>query len=308
MSPIIRLALPLLTPPPHRLCPPPSRPRLSITPSLGPSQLSTPLSHSPLARLWQLTRSSLSCVMARLSTVRRPMLTCSVLRSTLVRQTSTASSTTLPPWCPPSGVTFARTVVSYFYRTGWAISPGSLLWINPHSTDPTRYSIIHDIYQHPGSAAEPSNLPENGYLILSVEYQFTYPESPYSSPQLSPIDSLSSNNSSLPSPSSYNVSHPHYIPQLARLTAVCQYEYTTAGYSPLSRHERPYPTQSNVMVPSDMCYPDTHLPGSYGQVYDESPLLLSAVDGNKGLCATQSSQSQLPMPTGYLNHYVGLHS
>jgi len=68
------------------------------------------------------------------------------------------------------------------------------------------------------------------------------------------------------------------------------------------------------MVAPDMCYPDTHhLSGvpPYGQpqVYDESPLLLPAVDGGKGLCATQSSQQpQLSMPAGYLNHYVGFHS
>jgi len=71
-------------------------------------------------------------------------------------------------------------------------------------TDPARFSIIHDIYQHPGPATESSNVPEQGYLILSVEYQFVYPDSPYSSPQLSPVESLSSGNSSLPSPGSYN--------------------------------------------------------------------------------------------------------
>jgi hypothetical protein len=91
----------------------------------------------------------------------------------------------------------------------------SLLWINhPLPTDPARYSIIHDIYQHSGPAAESSSAPEQGYLILSVEYQFTYPESPYSSPQLSPIDSLSSTGSSLPSPLSYNnVSCLPYLPR-----------------------------------------------------------------------------------------------
>jgi len=74
----------------------------------------------------------------------------------------------------------------------------------PPTTDPARYSIIHDIYQRSGTDAESSSAPEQGYLILSVEYRFTYPESPYSSPQLSPVESLSSTNSSLPSPSSYN--------------------------------------------------------------------------------------------------------
>ena len=79
--------------------------------------------------------------------------------------------------------------------------------------DPPRYSIIHDIYQHSGPAAEESNFPEQGLLILSVEYRFTYPESPYSSPQLSHIDSLSNNNSSLPSPSSFSgVSTLLYLP------------------------------------------------------------------------------------------------
>ena len=68
------------------------------------------------------------------------------------------------------------------------------------------------------------------------------------------------------------------------------------------------------MVPSDMCYPDTHHlsgVGPYGQpqVYEGSPSLLPTVDGNKGLCATQSSQQpQLSMPAGYLNQYVRLHS
>jgi hypothetical protein len=63
-----------------------------------------------------------------------------------------------------------------------------------------------------------------------------------------------------------------------------------------------------------MCYPDTHHlsdVGPYGQprVYDESPLLLPAVDGTRGLCATQQSQQlQLSMPAGYSNHYVRLHS
>lgn len=69
--------------------------------------------------------------------------------------------------------------------------------------DPVRYSIVHDIYQHPGSAMESSNAPEQGYLVLSVEYRFMYPASPHCSPQLSPVDSLSSTNSSLPSPSSF---------------------------------------------------------------------------------------------------------
>ena len=75
---------------------------------------------------------------------------------------------------------------------------------NPYATDPTKFSIIHDIYQHTGSAVEPSNVSEQGYLILSVEYRFSYPESPYPSPQLSPIGSSSSVNSSLPSPTSFN--------------------------------------------------------------------------------------------------------
>ena len=70
-------------------------------------------------------------------------------------------------------------------------------------TDPSRYSIVHDIHQRSGTGAESSSAPEQGYLILSVEYRFTYPESPYSSPQLSPVESLSS-NSSLPSPSAYS--------------------------------------------------------------------------------------------------------
>jgi len=83
--------------------------------------------------------------------------------------------------------------------------------------DPARYSIIHDIYQHPGPAAESSSVPEQGFLILSVEYQFVYPESPYSSPQLSPVESLSSGNSSLPSPGSYNnVSWLLHLPRMAR--------------------------------------------------------------------------------------------
>ena len=208
MSLIIRLVLPPPTPPPRRPCPPLSHPLLSTTPSPGLSQLSTPPSPSPLARLWRLTRSSPSCVTVRLSTARRPMLTCSVLPSTLARRTSTASSTTLPHWCLPTGVTFAKTVVSYtLLRRGLDPKcPSFGLTVHP-LIDPARYSIIHDIYQHPGPAAESSSAPEQGYLILSVEYQFTYPESPYSSPQLSPVDSLSSNNSSLSSPPSYtNVS------------------------------------------------------------------------------------------------------
>lgn len=95
-----------------------------------------------------------------------------------------------------------------------------------------------------------------------------------------------------------------------RLTVLLQYEYT--GYSPLPRHERLYSAQSNVMVPSDMCYPDPHhLSGTnhYGQsqMYGGSPMLLPAGDGNKGLCATQSSQPS-QMPPGFLNHYVRLHS
>lgn len=77
-------------------------------------------------------------------------------------------------------------------------------------TDPSRYSIVHDIYQHSGPAVEPSSASEQGYLILSVEYQFTYPESPFSSPQLSPVESLSG---SLPSPPSYNVSCSHRLPR-----------------------------------------------------------------------------------------------
>lgn len=150
--------------------------------------------------------------------------------------------------------------------------------------DPTRYSIIHDIYQHPGPAAEASSVPEQGYLILSVEYRFRYTESPYSSPQLSPVDSLSSANSSLPSPSSFN-----------------GYDYPT-NYSPLPRHERLYASQSDIMVPPGMCYTDTHhMSGPYDQpqVFGGSPFL-PAVDGTKGLCANESSQ---PLPAGYLNHH-----
>jgi len=155
--------------------------------------------------------------------------------------------------------------------------------------DPARFSIIHDIFQNPGSAMESSSTPEQGYLILSVEYRFMYPASPYSSPQLSPVDSLSSTNSSLPSPSSFT-----------------GYDYSSA-YSPVSRHERLYTAQSNVMA--DMCYPDAHHLSSvspYGQhqVYDGSSFP-SAVESIKGLCASEQSQpSQLTMPPGYLNHYV----
>lgn len=150
--------------------------------------------------------------------------------------------------------------------------------------DPARYSIIHDIYQHPGPTAEVSSVPEQGYLILSVEYCFRYPESPYPSPQLSPVDSLSSAEGSLPSPSSFT-----------------GYDYPT-NYSPVPRHERLYPAQHGLVVPPDMCYPETHpLDGSYGQppVFDGSPFL-SALDGVKDLCAPESSQS---LPAGYLNHH-----
>jgi len=118
-----------------------------------------------------------------------------------------------------------------------------------------------------------------------------YPPSPYSSPQLSPAESLGSADSSLPSPSSFT-----------------GYEYPS-HYSPVSRHERLYSAQSSVMVPSDMSFPDVHqLSGvsQYGQpqVYDGSAFP-SVVDNIKGLCATESSQpSQLSLPPGYLNHYV----
>lgn len=128
----------------------------------------------------------------------------------LGRLTSTVSSIIPPLWYLPSGVTFAKTEVS-FPSTGQAISPGPLFFPNRPSImltgrffpDPARYSIIHDIYQHPGPTAEVSSVPEQGYLILSVEYRFRHPESPYSSPQLSPVDSLSSAEGSLPSPSSF---------------------------------------------------------------------------------------------------------
>ena len=211
MSPITRLAPLPPTPPLHRLCPPRSQPLRSITLSLGPSLSSTLLLRSPLARRWWPTRSSPSCVMARPSTARRPMLTCTVLLSTLGRRTSTVPSTTLPPWCRRSGAISAKTMVSYPRWTGQATSLGPsfpksrFVWLTAlPPIDPARYSIIHDIYQHSGSAAESSSVPEQGFLILSVEYQFTYPESPYSSPQLSPIESSSSTNSSLPSPVAYN--------------------------------------------------------------------------------------------------------
>jgi len=82
-------------------------------------------------------------------------------------------------------------------------------------TDPARYSIIHDIYQHPESAAESLGVSEQGHLILSVDYRFTYPElpysTPYSTPTLSPAESLNSTNSSLDAPSPYNVSCLHYL-------------------------------------------------------------------------------------------------
>jgi hypothetical protein len=82
-----------------------------------------------------------------------------------------------------------------------------------YPTDPTKFTIIHDIYQHSGSAVESSNLSEQGYLILSVEYRLSYPESPYPSPQLSPIGSSSSANSSLPSPTSFNGVSPSRLPR-----------------------------------------------------------------------------------------------
>ena len=138
--------------------------------------------------------------------MKRLMLTCSAPRSTLRHLTLIASSITPLPWCPLSGALSAKIEVS-----AWVYFPEprfcglfAFVVLNDLSIDPARYSIIHDIYQHPASAAESSSVPEQGYLILSVEYQFRYPDSPYSSPQLSPIDSLSSANSSLPSPSSFN--------------------------------------------------------------------------------------------------------
>jgi hypothetical protein len=146
--------------------------------------------------------------------------------------------------------------------------------------DPTKFTIIHDIYQHSGSAVESSNLSEQGYLILSVEYRLSYPESPYPSPQLSPIGSSSSANSSLPSPTSFN-----------------GYDYPT-DYSPVPRHERDYSSQSNVM---GMCYPDTHsMSGPYDQpqMYDGSPFL-SAIDSTKNFATEASQPSQLTMPPGY---------
>jgi len=223
VSPIIRLIPPLPTLLPHRRCPPPSQPLLSITRSPGQSLLSTPLSPLPLARQCLPTRTSPSSATVRLSTAKLPTSICSALPSTPGHRISTAPFIILPPWSPTFGARFVTTGVSHSHCTG----PASLLALvfskrlfngltTIPPTDPARYSIIHDIYQHSGSAAESSSAPEQGYLILSVEYRFTYAESPYSSPQLSPVESLSSNNSSLPSPSSYNVSCFPFLPRNQR--------------------------------------------------------------------------------------------
>lgn len=128
MSPIIRLALLPLTPPPHRQCPPPSQPLLSITRSPGPSLSSTPPLPSPPARRWRLTRSSLSCAMVKPSTARRPMSTCSVLQSTPGRRTSTVPFTTPPHWYPAFGVQFVKTMVSNFFPS--RVPETCFHWIN----------------------------------------------------------------------------------------------------------------------------------------------------------------------------------
>lgn len=213
---MIRLGPPLPTLPPRRRSLLLSQPLLSIILSPGPSLSSTPPSPSPLAPRCRPTHTLLSCVTVRLSTVRRPTSTCSAPQSTPGHQISTASFITLPHWSPPFGAQSAKTVVSHSRGTRRGEFAGSRFFetsLTIPPIDPARYSIIHDIYQHSGSAAESSSDPDQGYLILSVEYRFTYAESPYSSPQLSPVDSLSSTNSSLPSPSSYNVSCFAYLPR-----------------------------------------------------------------------------------------------
>ena len=128
--------------------------------------------------------------MVRLSTAGRLILTCSALRSMLDRRISIASSTTLPHWYPPSGVIFAKIMVSHFTTRDDNLTRVLFLKcssvLTPRSpTDPTRYSIIHDIYQC-SESAESSSVPKKDYLILSAEYRFTYPESPYSSPRTLP--------------------------------------------------------------------------------------------------------------------------
>lgn len=114
---------------------------------------------------------------------------------------SAVPSIALPPWYLRSGRPFAKTMVS---KRDGRIRPRlvpemSFIWTNnppPPSAGPGRYSIIHDVYQHSGSAVESSRIPEQGYPILSIEHQFTYPESP----QLSSIESLSGTNSALTTP------------------------------------------------------------------------------------------------------------
>lgn len=78
---------------------------------------------------------------------------------------------------------------------------------NSCGTDPTRYTITHDIVQHHDSSNPESSSSVVHGSILSIEYRFSYPDSPYPSPQLSPTDTLSSagSNSTLPSPTTFNV-------------------------------------------------------------------------------------------------------
>jgi len=116
--------------------------------------------------------------------------------------------------CRDIGKSFTSHGMGEFPRVSFPKCPLFGLTIRP-PTDLDRYSIIHDIYQHSGSAAESSGIPGQDCPIHSVEYRLTYPESPHSSAQLSSTDSLSSTNTPRSTP--YNsVSRIPYLPRHLR--------------------------------------------------------------------------------------------
>ena len=139
--------------------------------------------------------------------------------STLPNAGSSDAGCTFSPLVPKYWGTICRDICKSFTLRGM----GEFAWVSflkcplfgltiHPPTDPDHYSIIHDIYQHSGSAAESSEIPGQDCPILSIEHRFAYPESTY--PQLSSTDSLNSTNTPLSTPSSYN--HVSRIPHFPR--------------------------------------------------------------------------------------------